>query len=211
MPLDIACLVGCAVMTGVGAVVNTAKVTPGSSVVVIGCGGIGLNVIQGAVLAGASKVIAVDMLENKLAYARDFGATDVIDASRGNAIERIIDMTGGGADYAFEAIGKSVTIEQAYESTAPGGVTTVVGMAPETDEVKINALSIPRGEKVIMGSWYGSARPWVDLPKLVDLCMEGKIKVSELVSRQYPLDGINTAYDALANGEVARSILTFNN
>jgi S-(hydroxymethyl)glutathione dehydrogenase/alcohol dehydrogenase len=210
MPLDVACLVGCAVMTGVGAVVNTAKVQPGSSVVVIGCGGIGLNVIQGAVLAGASRIIAVDMLENKLAYAREFGATDVIDASRGNAVDRITEMTDGGADYAFEAIGKSATIQQAYEATGPGGVTTVVGMAPETDVLQINALSIPRGEKVIMGSWYGSARPWIDLPKLVDLFMDKKLKVSELVSRSYPLDEINEAYDALNNGEVARSIIKFN-
>jgi S-(hydroxymethyl)glutathione dehydrogenase/alcohol dehydrogenase len=209
MPLDKACLVGCSVMTGVGAVINTAKVQPGSSVVVIGCGGIGLNVIQGAVLAGASRVIAVDMLENKLAFAREFGATDVIDAGRGSAVERIIDMTDGGADYAFEAIGKSQTILQAYESTGPGGVTTVVGMAPETDAVTINALSIPRGEKVIMGSWYGSARPWLDLPKMVDLYMDGRLKIDPLVSRSYPLAQINEAYDALNNGEVARSILTF--
>jgi S-(hydroxymethyl)glutathione dehydrogenase/alcohol dehydrogenase len=209
MPLDLACLVGCSVMTGIGAVVNTAKVTPGSSVVVIGCGGIGLNVIQGAVLAGAGRIIAVDMLENKLAFAREFGATDIVDASHGDAVERIVEMTDGGADYAFEAIGKSQTILQAYESTCLGGVTTVVGMAPETDQVSINALSLPRTERTIVGSWYGGARPFVDLPKLVDLYLANKIKIDELVSRKYPLDQINEAYDALANGEVARSILTF--
>ncbi len=207
MPLDKACLVGCAVMTGVGAVINTAKVQPGSSVVVIGCGGIGLNVIQGAALAGAERIIAVDMLENKLAFAREFGATDIIDASRTNVIERIHEMTDGGADYAFEAIGKSQTIAQAYESTGPGGVTTVVGMAPEDDLVSLNALSIPRTERVIMGSWYGSARPWLDLPKIVDLYLDGKIKIDEMISRTYPLEEINTAYEALENGEVARSVL----
>jgi len=210
MPLDKACLVGCSVMTGIGAVINTAKVPPGSSVVVIGCGGIGLNVIQGAVLAGAERIIAVDMLENKLAYARDFGATDIIDASRSNVIERIHDMTNGGADYAFEAIGKSQTIAQAYDSTGLGGVTTIVGMAPEDDVLSLNALSIPRSEKVIMGSWYGSARPWVDLPKMVDLYLDGKIKIDPLVSRTYPLDEINTAYEALSRGEVARSVLLMN-
>jgi S-(hydroxymethyl)glutathione dehydrogenase/alcohol dehydrogenase len=209
MPLDKACLVGCSVMTGVGSVINTAKVEPGSSVVVIGCGGVGLNVIQGAVLAGAERIIAVDVLENKLAYAREFGATDIIDASHGDTVARIHDLTDGGVDYAFEAIGNSRTILQAYESTRPGGVTTVVGMAPEDDEVSINSLSLPRTEKVIMGSWYGSARPWVDLPKMVDLYLSGKIKVDPLISRTYPLDEINAAYDALGKGEVARSILLF--
>lgn len=210
VPLDRACLIGCSVMTGVGAVTNTAKVPPGSSVVVIGCGGVGLNCVQGAALSGAGRIIAVDMLENKLAYAREFGATDVIDASKGDVVERIHAMTDGGADYAFEAIGFSKTIEQAYEATGLGGTTVVVGMAPETDNLTLNALSIPRAEKVIMGSWYGSARPFVDLPKMVDLYMDGKLKVDELVSRHYPLDEINTAYDALANGEVARSVLMMN-
>jgi S-(hydroxymethyl)glutathione dehydrogenase/alcohol dehydrogenase len=209
MPLDKACLVGCSVMTGVGAVINTAKVQPGSSVVVIGCGGIGLNVIQGAALAGAERIIAVDLLENKLAYAREFGATDIIDASPGDTVARIQDLTDGGADYAFEAIGNSRTILQAYESTRLGGVTTIVGMAPEDDQVTINALSIPRTEKVIMGSWYGSARPWVDLPKMVDLYLSGRIKIDPLVSRTYRLEEINPAYEALEKGEVARSILVF--
>jgi S-(hydroxymethyl)glutathione dehydrogenase/alcohol dehydrogenase len=209
MPLDKACLVGCSVMTGVGSVINTAKVVPGSSVMVIGCGGVGLNVIQGAVLAGAGRIIAVDVLENKLAYAQQFGATDIIDASHGDTVARVRDLTDGGVDYAFEAIGNSRTILQAYESTRPGGVTTVVGMAPEDDEVSINALSLPRTEKVIMGSWYGSARPWVDLPKMVDLYLSGKIQVDSLISRTYPLDEINTAYDALGKGEVARSILLY--
>ena len=209
MPLDKACLVGCSVMTGVGSVINTAKVEPGSSVVVIGCGGVGLNVIQGAVLAGAGQIIAVDVLENKLGYARDFGATDIIDATGGDTVRRIRDLTKGGADYAFEAIGNSRTILQAYESTCLGGVTTIVGMAPEDDEVTINSLSLPRTEKVIMGSWYGSARPWVDLPKMVDLYLSGKIQVDALVSRTYTLDEINVAYEALGRGEVARSILVF--
>ena len=209
MPLDKACLVGCAVMTGVGSVINTAKVEPGSSVVVIGCGGIGLNIIQGALLAGAERIIAVDLLESKLAYAREFGATDIVDAGRGDAVERIRDLTDGGADYAFEAIGNNRTILQAYESTRLGGVTVVVGMAPEDDQVSINSLSLPRTERVIMGSWYGSARPWVDLPKMVDLYLDGKLKIDPLISRTFSLDQINEAYDALEKGEVARSILLF--
>jgi S-(hydroxymethyl)glutathione dehydrogenase/alcohol dehydrogenase len=159
MPLDRACLIGCSVMTGVGAVINTAKVQPGSSVVVIGCGGIGLNIIQGAVLAGAQRIIAVDILQSKLAYAQEFGATDIIDASQGDTVARIRELTDGGVDYAFEAIGNSRTILQAYEATHLGGVITVVGMAAENDQVSINALSLPRTEKVIVGSGYGSARP----------------------------------------------------
>ncbi len=207
MPLDKACLVGCSVMTGVGAAINTAKVEPGSSVLVIGCGGVGLNVIQGAALAGADRIIAVDMLENKLAFAREFGATDVIDASRGDTVERVKAMTNGGVDYAFEAIGFSKTIEQAYAATDLGGKTIIVGMAPEDDNLTLSALDIPRTEKSIIGSWYGSARPWLDLPKMVDLYLDGKLKIDPMVSRYYKLDEINTAYDALANGEVARSIL----
>jgi S-(hydroxymethyl)glutathione dehydrogenase/alcohol dehydrogenase len=210
MPLDKACLIGCSVMTGVGAVINTAGIEPGSSVLVIGCGGVGLNCIQGARLAGAGRIIAVDMLENKLAFAREFGATDVIDASKGDVVERIQNMTDGGVDYAFEAIGYSRTIEQAYEATGLGGTTVIVGMAPETDNMTLSALSFPRAEKTMKGSWYGSARPFVDLPKMVDLYLDGKLMVDEMVSRYYKLDEINTAYDALANGEVARSIINFN-
>jgi S-(hydroxymethyl)glutathione dehydrogenase/alcohol dehydrogenase len=209
MPLEQACLVGCSIMTGVGSVIHTAKVPPGASVVVIGCGGVGLNCVQGAVLAGAERIIAVDIMESKLAYAREFGATDTIDASQTDAVAEIVEMTRGGADYAFEAIGNSKTILQAYECTGLGGVTVVVGMAAETDEVTLNALSLPRTEKVIMGSWYGSARPWVDLPRLADLYLSGKLKIDEMISRTYSLDEINTAYAALDKGEVARSVITF--
>lgn len=209
MPLDKACLVGCSIMTGVGAVTNTAKVEAGSTVVVIGCGGVGLNCIQGAALAGCERIIAVDVKQNKLDYAIEFGATDVINASNGNAVEAILDLTGGGVDYAFEAIGNSKTILQAYESLRRGGTAVIVGMAAETDELTLNALSLPRTEKVLMGSWYGSARPWVDLPKLANLYLKGKLKIDEMISRSYKLEEINTAYDALAQGEVARSIIEF--
>ena len=125
MPLDKAALIGCAVMTGVGATINTVQVTPGSSVLVIGCGGVGLNVIQGAALAGAARIIAVDTLQNKLSYAREFGATDVLVASEGDVVERVVEMTSGGVDYAFEAIGNATTIRQCYEATGLGGATVV--------------------------------------------------------------------------------------
>ena len=209
MPLDRACLIGCAVMTGVGAVANTARVRPGDTVAVIGCGGVGLNAVQGAVLAGADRIIAVDLLDNKLEYARQFGATDVINAGNGDAAGRVLEMTGGGVDFAFEAIGNPAAIQQAYEMCRMGGTTVIVGMAPEDDVLEFNALSIPRTERAIVGSWYGSARPWVDLPRLADMYMRGRLKIDELISRSYPLEQINEAYDALQAGEVARSVLTF--
>ena len=209
MPLDRASLIGCSVMTGVGAAINTARVVPGSRVAVIGCGGVGLNVIQGALLAGAERIIAVDMLDNKLEFAREFGATDTVNASQEDAVACIVDMTDGGVDYAFEAIGSPKAIRQAYEMTCLGGMAVVVGMAAETAEVSINALSLPRSERILMGSWYGSARPWVDLPKLADLYMNGRLKIDQMISRTYRLDEINTAYQALARGEVARSIISF--
>ena len=209
MPLDKGCLVGCAVMTGVGSVINTARIEAGSSVAVIGCGGIGLNAVQGAVLGGAGEIIAVDLLDNKLEYAREFGATHLVNSGNGDAVEQVVELTGGGVDSAFEAIGNVHTINQAYQMLAPGGTAVVVGMAPENDEVSINALSFPRTEKAIVGSWYGGARPWVDLPKITDLYLSGKLKIDPLISRTYSLDEINIAYDALAAGEVARSIIVF--
>jgi len=209
MPLDKAALIGCSVMTGVGAAINTAKVEPGSSVLVIGCGGVGLNIIQGAMLAGAVRIIAVDTLQNKLSYAREFGATETLSASEGDVVARVQDLTDGGVDYAFEAIGNPKTIRQAYEATAPGGTTVVVGMAPENDDVSVNALSLPRTEKVIMGSWYGSARPWVDFPRLVDLYLANRLSIDPMISRTYRLEEINEAYEALDKGEMARSVILF--
>ena len=210
MPLDKASLIGCSVTTGVCAALNTAKVQPGSSVVVFGCGGVGLNIIQGAALAGADRIIAVDPLENKLSYAKQFGATDVIvGGTEAGVVDKIRDLTHGGADYAFDAIGNAEVIQQAYDATGLGGTVALVGMAPETQEIRLNALSLPRSERVIMGSWYGSAQPWNDLPKMVELYLHGKIKIDEMITRRYPLDQVNEAYDALANGEVARSIIAF--
>lgn len=209
MPLDRASLIGCSVTTGVCAVTNAAKVEPGSSVVVVGMGGVGLSVVSGAVLAGAEQVIAVDTLENKLAYAREFGATHVIDASSGDTLAKILDITNGGADYAFDAFGSAETIAQCYDAVHLGGTVVVVGMAPEDQKVEINALSLPRTEKVIMGTWYGSARPWIDLPKITDLYLEGRIKVDEMLTRKYRLDEINEAYQALERGENARAIIDF--
>jgi NDMA-dependent alcohol dehydrogenase len=209
-PLDRAALLGCAVITGVGAVINAARVSPGSSVAVFGAGGVGLNVVQGAALAGAEKIIAVDLLENKLDFARRFGATHTVNASGGKPVEQIRSLTGGrGVDYAFEVIGLPATIRQAYDSLAKRGVAVVVGVTPFETEVSVPVMSLVFEERVLTGSVYGSSRPRIDIPKLIDLYHAGKLKLDELLTRTYPFERINEAYEALGRGEVARSVVTF--
>jgi S-(hydroxymethyl)glutathione dehydrogenase/alcohol dehydrogenase len=209
VPLDAAALVGCGVMTGVGAVINTAKVEPGASVVVIGCGGVGLNVVQGAVLAGAEKVIAVDLNPRKLEWARQFGATHIVNPTEGDPITQVFSLTDGlGADYAFEVIGRADTAVQAYHSIRPGGMAVVVGVAKPDDMMVIPALSLLQ-EKTLTGSIYGSARPSVDMPKLIDLYMSKKLKLDELVSRRIKLEQINDAFEWMEKGEVARSVIIY--
>jgi S-(hydroxymethyl)glutathione dehydrogenase / alcohol dehydrogenase len=210
VPLQTAALVGCAVMTGVGAVINTAQVEPGSSVLVFGSGGVGLNVIQGAALAGAEKVIAVDLLDNKLEFAREFGATHVVNSSKEDPVAAVQRITGGlGADYAFEVIGLGKTIRQAYDMVRKGGAAVVVGVAREDDEVTFPAPLLMRTGKRILGCNYGSTRPNIDFPKIIDLYMEGRIKLKELISRRFELDEINEAFRALHAGEVARGIVEY--
>jgi S-(hydroxymethyl)glutathione dehydrogenase/alcohol dehydrogenase len=209
VPLEVAALVGCSVMTGVGAVANTAKIPVGATVAVIGTGGVGLNVIQGAVLAGASKIIAVDLLENKLAAAKEFGATDVVDASKGDPVAQVMGMTGGGVDFAFEAIGLSKTAEQCFGMVKRGGRAVVVGMIPVTQQVSVPGVGFLM-EKGIIGSFYGSTRQTHDMPWLMELYRQKRLKIDELISRRYKLDQINEAYAALKNGEVNRSVISFN-
>ncbi len=208
MPLDRAALIGCAVMTGIGAAINTARVQAGSTCAVIGAGGVGLNVIQGCALAGAARIIAVDMAPAKLEIAREFGATHTIDASGGDAVAQVQDLTEGGPDYAFEAIGLPQTISQAWEMVRRGGEAVIVGMAPYGSVAEISAPSF-LDEKVLRGCMYGSTRPRVDMPRIVDLYLDGRIKLDELVSRRVPLGGINDAFDAMRRSEVARSVIVF--
>ncbi len=208
MPLDRAALIGCGVMTGVGAAINTAKVQPGSTVAVIGCGGVGLNVIQGAALAGAARIIAIDVSDYKLELARQFGATDAVDASKDDPVAAVRELSPGGVDYAFEVIGRPETMRQAYDATRRGGTAVVVGLAPAGAEVSIPAGSLLQ-EKVLTGSAYGGTRARVDMPKLVELYMGGKLKLDELISRRYPLEGIEKAFEAMRQGEVARSVIVF--
>ncbi len=211
VPMDVAALIGCSVMTGVGAVTNTVKLQVGQTVAVVGCGGVGLNIIQGAKLAGASRIIAVDMLESKLAAAKEFGATDVVDASSGNAVQQVQALTGGGVDYAFEAIGLMKTAQQCFEMAKRGGQAVIVGMLPLAEELTIpNAGMSFLGEKGIVGSYYGSTRQTYDMPWLMELYRQKRIKIDELISRRYELGQINEAYESLKGGEVNRSVIVFN-
>jgi|CXWL01.1.fsa_nt_gi S-(hydroxymethyl)glutathione dehydrogenase/alcohol dehydrogenase len=208
MPFDKAALIGCGVTTGVGAVLNTAKVPAGSSVAVFGCGGVGLAAIQGAYIAGARMIIAVDSMENKLAMARQLGATHVVDASSKDAALSIIEITGGGVEYAFEAVGLKVTAEQAFRSLAPGGTATVIGMIPVGHKVELDGWEFLR-EKKIQGSTMGSNRFRVDMPRYIDLYMQGRLKLDEMVSRKGRLEDVNDAFRAMKAGEVARTVLMF--
>jgi NDMA-dependent alcohol dehydrogenase len=210
LPLDRAALLGCAVITGVGAVINCAKVRPGSSVAVFGAGGVGLNVVQGAALAGAAQIIAVDLVERKLEFARQFGATHTVNARGGDAVAQVRALTGGrGVDYAFEVIGLPATMRQAWDCLAKRGMAVVVGVTPMATEVSVPVMSLVFEERVLTGSVYGSSRPRLDILKLIDLYRAGKLKVDELLTRSYPFAEINEAYAALERGEVARSVVTF--
>ena len=210
LPLDRAALLGCAMVSGVGAVVNAARVRPGSSVVVFGTGGVGLCVVQGAALAGAGRIFAVDRHPWKLELARQFGATDTVDASAGDPVAAVRGATGGrGVDYAFEVIGEPRTMRQAYDTLAKRGVAVVLGVAPATAEVSVPVLSLVFEERVLTGSIYGAGAPRVDIPRLIELYRAGRLKLDELLTRTYPLERINEAYDALERGEVARSVVTF--
>ncbi len=208
MPLDRAALIGCGVTTGVGAVIHTADVEAGSTVAVIGCGGIGLSCINGAYIAGAARVIAVDMVPSKLELARKFGATDVINAGDGDAVEQVRELTGGGVHYSFEAIGLKQTAEQAFKMLRAGGTATVIGMIPPGDMVSIHGPEL-LSEKTLQGSFMGSNRFRVDMPRYVDLYLQGRLHLDDLVSSRIKLADVNDALLALETGEVARSVIMF--
>lgn len=210
LPLDCAALLGCAVVSGVGAVVNAARVRPGSSVAVFGTGGVGLNVVQGAALAGAETIIAVDRVPQKLEWARRFGATHAVDASHGDPVAEVRALTGGrGVNYAFEVIGEPAVMRQAYDSLAKRGMCVVLGVTPPTAEVRVPSMSLVFEERVLTGSIYGAGAPRVEIPKLIALYRAGRLKLDELLTRRYPFAQVNEAYEALERGEVARSVVTF--
>jgi S-(hydroxymethyl)glutathione dehydrogenase / alcohol dehydrogenase len=190
------------------AVWNTAKVPSGSTVAVIGCGGVGLNCIQGAALAGASRIIAIDTQPWKLELARDFGATDLIDAAAGDAVEQVRELTGGGVEYSFEAIGLKVAAEQAFAMLERGGTATIIGMIPLGERIELPGSEL-LDEKKIQGSNMGSNRFRVDMPRYVDLYLQGRLKLDELVSARIGLDDVNNGFEAMRRGEVARSVIVF--
>ena len=201
-------LIGCGATTGLGAAMNTAKVEPGSTVAVIGCGGVGLNAIQGAKLAGALRIIAIDGVEDKLTLAREFGATDVIDASGGDVESRVKDLTSGGVDYSFEAIGKKETAEQSFGILRSGGTATIIGMIPQGVKIELDGASFLR-ERRIQGSSMGSNHFRVDMPRYVDFYLQGRLKLDELVTRRLTLEDVNDAFTYMKEGSVARSVMMF--
>ncbi len=210
MPLDRAALIGCGVTTGVGAVIHTAGVEPGATVAVIGCGGVGLSCVNGAAIAGAGRIIAVDMVASKLELARKFGATDGVDASAGDVVQQVRDLTGGGVHYSFEAIGNKTTAQQAFRMLRPGGTATVIGMIPPGDMVELHGPDFLR-EKKIQGSSMGSNRFRVDMPRFVDFYLQGKLHLDDMVSGRIKLGDVTDALLALETGEVARNVIVFDN
>ena len=207
-PMEQAALVGCCVITGVGAVFNTARLEPGSTAAVFGAGGVGLSVIQGARLAGAREVIAIDLRDDKLEVARGFGATQVVNASRDDPVRAIRDLVRHGVDYAFEAIGLARTAEQAFASTRPGGTAVLVGIIPDGVNVEVSGRQLLADRRLI-GSSMGSNRFRFDIPKYLELYRQGRLMLDELISHRAPLDGVNEAFAAMEAGERTRTVLTF--
>jgi S-(hydroxymethyl)glutathione dehydrogenase / alcohol dehydrogenase len=207
-PLTSVSTVGCAVATGIGAVLNTARVAPGKSVAVFGCGGVGLNVIQGADLAGAWPIIAVDTIESKLTLAKQFGAGHVINSAQEQPALKVHEITGGGADFAFDAVGDVGVLGQAFDSLDRGGTAIMVGVPPLGSKFTLDTIVL-FSDKTLHGCDYGSTNFRRDFPMLVNLYMARKIKLDELVTRTYPLEAINEAFEAMKHGEVARAVVTF--
>jgi S-(hydroxymethyl)glutathione dehydrogenase/alcohol dehydrogenase len=208
MPMDRAALIGCGVTTGVGAVIHTAGVEPGSTVVVIGCGGVGLSCINGAEIAGAARIIAVDTVPSKLDLARKFGATDVINAGDGDPIEAVRELTDGGVHYSFEAIGLKATTEQSFKMLRRGGTATIIGMIPVGTMIELHGPEFLQ-ERTIQGSNMGSNRFRVDMPRFVDFYLQGKLHLDDMISGRIKLEDVNDALAALETGEVARNVIMF--
>jgi NDMA-dependent alcohol dehydrogenase len=208
--LEIAALIGCSVMTGVGSVLNTAGVRPGESVVVVGCGGIGLNAVQGGRLASAQPLIAVDVEDSKLEYARALGATHTINGSREDVGEAVRKLTDGrGADYAIVAVGSTRAQATAWSTLGRGGTCVMIGLPPAGEKIEIDPGSLVGPERRLLGSCYGSASVFADFPRMIELYLSGKLKIDELITHRYAIDEVNEAFRALAAGELARGIIVF--
>jgi S-(hydroxymethyl)glutathione dehydrogenase/alcohol dehydrogenase len=212
IPMTSAALLGCGVITGFGAVTNTAQIEPGSNVVVIGCGGVGLNVLQGAAIAGAGSVIAIDLADEKLVAAAEFGATAGVSAADADVAGEVRDLTDGrGADYVFVAVGAKQAIEQAFSLVAPGGAVVVVGMTAGGVTVEFDSTTVAALNQRVLGSMMGSGRLPIDIPMLVSLYQDGRLKLDELVSQTYELEEINEAIDSVKRGEARRNVIVFGN
>jgi S-(hydroxymethyl)glutathione dehydrogenase/alcohol dehydrogenase len=207
IPLEKAALFGCSVMTGAGSVLNTAGVRPGESLVVFGCGGVGLNAVQGGRLVSANPLIAVDVADNKLEFARMVGATHLVNAAREDAPALVRSITGRGVDFAVVCVGSTTAVEQALRCLAPGGVCVVVGVPPSRELLTGESLALLGGERRLTRSVYGSNRPSVDFPRLIGLYQAGKLMIDELVTRTYSIDQAEQAFDDLAAGVLARGII----
>ena len=208
IPFEVAAVIGCGVLTGVGAAINTAKLHPGEAVAVIGCGGVGINVIQGARLAGANPIIAIDTMDSKLDMAERFGATHRVNASEKDAVATVMELTGArGADAAFEVVGHPALERQAFDMTRRGGRAVFVGMAAFTDEVTLPSLLLALGEKNVLGCYYGSCDPKRDIPRFLSLWKAGKLDLEGLISQTSTLDGVNAAFEDMEAGKVIRTVL----
>jgi S-(hydroxymethyl)glutathione dehydrogenase/alcohol dehydrogenase len=207
-PLDVVCLLGCGTSAGIGAAINTASIRPGESIAIFGCGGVGLSAVMGAKLAGAGKIIAVDTLDRKLAMAKELGADYLINASQDDPILKVMEFSGGGADYALECIGNVNVMAQAFTSIRYGGKLIVVGMAPLGTSLNIATYEFLLG-KGITGTVQGDINPQIDIPRYIDLYMSGKLPIDKLITKTYSLNEINEGFEALEKGEIIRSVIKF--
>ncbi len=209
VPFEVAAVIGCAVATGVGAVINTARARPGLPAAVIGCGGIGLSAIQGCKLAGCHPIIAVDVIDRKFDFARPLGATHTVNAAEDDPVEALRQLTEGGPEYVFDSVGSSATVAQALLAVRPGGTATVMGMHAFKIEVPISTPSLVLQNKRLLGSFVGSICPHLDLPRLVELYRAGKLQLDDLITRRYSLEELPRAFDDMETGKVARGVLVF--
>ena len=209
VPLDRVALIGCGVTTGLGAVFNRARVQAGQTTAIIGCGGIGLAVVQGCRIAGAGRIVAVDTVPWKLELAARLGATDVVNAAEGNPVPRVVEMTAGGVDYAFEAIGLPATVRQAVRMTRKGGTTVMIGVVPAGTSVELPGADLVLREKTILGCMMGSNRFRTDMPRYVELYRSGQLRLDEMISARIPLERVNEAFEAMRRGTAARTVVVF--
>ena len=209
LPMDVAALIGCCVTTGAGGAFQQPGLGPGSSVAVIGCGGVGLNTVQAARLLNAAQIIVVDVQDHKLEFSKKFGATDLVNANQTDPVAAIKEISGGGVDFAFDTFGSAETSRQAVEALRKNGRAVVIGLAPLEDRAPIDLVDMVRNQKTLVGSYYGSGSPHEMFKTLVGLYLDGRIEIDSLIERRYKLDEINEGFDALGRGEDGRGVIMF--